>query len=272
MLQSASQFSLLDVLREQAPLLVSPSPAVLLHGLEALAGLPACVANERVPKQVRRTYRTFGRAGADVVLTNTGDAQLPHLEPHGLAERCEALNNSGRALLQEALGGSVIHAGHVRTLPSELPQQLREQAYGNHAVYLSDTKADLLWLTGFPNPSEAELAVRVIRRVSHTEMVLHVTAHSASSPDSLIALHNQGATYLGLRGNLNELSTLDLAEWVGELGILGLEIKAEAVPLQDFPDAQALLTAFIESGIAFLGGADLSLDDFRFLQGIVTSP
>ena len=269
MLRSGSTFSLLEVLREQAPLLASPSPEAMLNGQGLLEGLPACVANEQHPEQVRRVCRTVARTGADIVLTNTGDAQLPRLEPHGLEERCEALNNSGRALLQEALGSSVIHAGHLRALPTDLPQQLREQAYGNQAVYLSDTQADLLWLTGVPNPAEAELAVRTIRRVSHTELVLHVKVDSVSDLEALLALHQLGATYLGVEGTLDQFKAHELGEWVEQLGILGLDLNADSVPLSETPDLRQRLSPLLEAGLAFLGGTDLRHEDFRRLQGVV---
>src|SRR5215475_5596902 len=56
------------------------------------------------PEKVRAIHQAYLDAGAEVVLTNTFQANPTALERHGLLERLEAINRAGLDLARSAAG------------------------------------------------------------------------------------------------------------------------------------------------------------------------
>ena len=156
-------------LLSRLPLLMDGSPGDWLRQRHpALAG-PVEALNQRKPEWVQIVHSEFFGAGARVVRTNTRAASSLALAQHGLDDRCEAINNSGAACVRQALGGQAVVLGTIGELGADsgLVSGLRpalaerERAYGEQAVYLSDTGCDALLLDGFRSLAECRLVLRL---------------------------------------------------------------------------------------------------------------
>ena len=273
MMRSGSSFELLPLLEEEAPLVSDTDLAVTLRQLGVDSLTPLSWANQEAPEQVRQAHRIHKRAGAQVFRTNTAGASLEALKAFGLEDRCEALNNSGRALLKEVLGEQGIHAGVLQALPTAVPALLREAAYGNQAIYLSDTYADLIWLSGFEHLEDARLALRVVRRVSQTQIVLGLKVpHPPPDPnwltDALPDLLHAGANFLMLQGQASDPNFPQLVSQLVEVvGIVGVEV--DELPEASEPSAafQQTLMALLSVGVAWIAlGAHTTPEHTRLVR------
>lgn len=270
MLRSGSSFQLLPVLETEAPLI---SDSDLTFSLQAL-GVPEesllCLANQEFPDLVKQAHRIQKRSGAQLFRANTAGASLSELEPLGWEDRCEALNNSGRALLKEALDNQGIQAGVIRAIASETQANLREAAYGNQAVYLSDTRADLIWLRDFPSVAELRLALRVLKRVSQTEIIASLKPQTFSEEvlQELPELLRVGANYLGLQGAADHPElTSSLKALVDTIGVVGIELDERSSQPAPSAEFEQVLAAVLDLGVAWVAlGAHTTPDHVRLAR------
>jgi methionine synthase I (cobalamin-dependent) len=156
----------------RVPLIVDGAPGDWLRRKHPALARPVEALNLRKPEWVRAAHAEFMAAGAQVLRTNTRHADALSLARHELHERCEAIVNSGVACVREA-GGTAVIAGCIGEIsqaaspggPSPYSAAEREQAYGQQAVYLSDTGCDLVLLEGFFSVEESLRVLRVVRNV-----------------------------------------------------------------------------------------------------------
>jgi 5-methyltetrahydrofolate--homocysteine methyltransferase len=80
------------------------------------------------PDTVARVTSAYASAGADIVSTNTFGGSPARLAAHGLADRCEELNEAGARIAREAVGDGCFVVGSVG------PTGLILEPYGDASV------------------------------------------------------------------------------------------------------------------------------------------
>ncbi|MCZ6553341.1 MAG: homocysteine S-methyltransferase family protein [SAR324 cluster bacterium] len=237
-------------------------------------GPPAEALNVDRPETVAAAHRAFHAAGAGLHRTNTLGANALDLARHGLAERCEAINNSGSAAVRQAIGTEGIMMGSVGPIGAAVagrppPQAERERAYSEQMIYLSDTGADVLVLEHFRSLAEAKLAVAVAGRVSDAPVLALLaldargrTAEGALPGEAAEGLLHEGAQGLGiscgpggeaLSWAVGQISALGppVAVMLG-VGSLGEPTSSSSQqPAERFADA---LSELARQGAAIVGG------------------
>jgi methionine synthase I (cobalamin-dependent) len=199
-------------------------PATGAQGVEAL--------NQSRPQAVQALHARYVAAGARLLRTNTALGCAAHLAPAGLADRAEAINNSGSALARRALGPGGARppgaapgaAAPTESVPRLAPAQgfvmgtlapppqagLLERpewrrAYGEQIVYLSDTEVDFFLLQHCTRLADALALTQRVRQVSDAPVLaaLQLDAagrtedgHDAASAGAALAAAGAGA--LGL--------------------------------------------------------------------------
>ncbi len=166
--------------------------------------------NERNPALVQAVHRDFLAAGAMLHRTNTQQANREVMAPLGLEERCEAMNNSGSALLAEVLGAEGVRMGSIGMIGADPtgvrpPPPLRERAYSEQIVYLSDTEVSFFLLEHVTDVEEALLVLRLAQHASDAPVLAQLqfgpdgrTADGQSATAAAVRLRDAGAEALGL--------------------------------------------------------------------------
>lgn len=166
--------------------------------------------NERNPALVQDVHRDFLAAGAMLHRTNTQQANREVMAPLGLEERCEAMNNSGSALLAEVVGAEAIRMGSIGMIGADPtgarpPRPQRERAYSEQLVYLSDTEVAFFLLEHVTDVEEALLVLRLAQHASDAPVLAQLqfgpdgrTADGRTAAEAAAALRDGGAEALGL--------------------------------------------------------------------------
>lgn len=137
------------------------------------ANLPcidACnVSDDHVDKVVE-VHRAYATAGADVIQTNTYQANRESLAIHGLANQVEEINRAGVRLARSGAGETCYVAGSVgqisfqSTNPTETDiepsTKVIRKRFKEQMDALVDEGVDLLLLETFMSPKQAEIATK----------------------------------------------------------------------------------------------------------------
>jgi methionine synthase I (cobalamin-dependent) len=274
------------------PLLADGPAGDWLRARRFAAGRAPEALNLELPEAVTAAHRAYRQAGATLHRTNTARATRWHLAAHGLAQRCEAINNSGSAALRQAIGTSAVMAGRIGPIDDPAaPAAERERAYSEQAIYLSDTGVDLFILEHFATVEEAARALRVIRGASDAPALalLRFDARGAggerrSAGEAGRALLQAGAEALGVSCAPGGAALAGIVEALLPLGApLGVMLslpaalgrpygtasrrspsRAEARPEREGPGEEAgagdaerfaeALAALGQRGVAIVGG------------------
>ena len=171
---------------------------------------PPEAMNLSQPETVRGVHLSFREAGAVVHRTNTRFANSVALSPHGLADRCEAINNSGSALLREAVGHEAPMMGAVGQILPDADGTLagpaeRERAYSEQVVYLADTGVTFITLEHFSSVEEATRLLRIARSACDAPVLAQLsldgggcTAEGIHCGEAARRLVDNGAEALGV--------------------------------------------------------------------------
>ena len=126
----------------------------------------ACnISTEHVEK-VTAVHRAYIDAGADVIQTNTYQANREALAVHSLAEQVEEINRAGVLLAREAAQETCYVAGSVgqipfQTLDTPVPStKAIRRLFKEQMDALVDEGVDLLVLETFVSPKQAEIATK----------------------------------------------------------------------------------------------------------------
>ena len=126
----------------------------------------ACNVSAEHSEKVVAIHRAYADAGADVIQTNTYQANREALTVHGLADQVEEINRTGVMLARAAVSETCYVAGSVGQIPF---QTLDTPAPSTKAVRrlfkdqmdaLVDEGIDLLVLETFVSPKQAEIATK----------------------------------------------------------------------------------------------------------------
>ena len=128
--------------------------------------IDACNISEEYAEKVTATHRAYIEAGADVIQTNTYQANREALTVHRLSEQVEEINKTGVLLAREAATEASYIAGSVGPIPFQsfdaaVPAtKTVRQIFKQQMDALVDAGVDLLLLETFVSPKQAEVATK----------------------------------------------------------------------------------------------------------------
>lgn len=260
------------------PLLADGDPAQALACREADWQQPVEALNQFRPEAVQALHAEFAAAGARLLRTNTAQATAAALAPHGLAERSEAINNSGSALARRALaqaipagGGFVMGTLAAPPGPGLLQRPDWQRSTVEQIIYLSDTGVDLFLLQHCTRLADALALTGLATRASDAPvlaaLLLDAAGRTADGHDAAAAgaaLADAGAAALGLSCGPGPQALPACLDALLECGLpvavlAGVHGGTAAPP---YPGAPALdpaafaawLAPLAQRGVAILGG------------------
>ena len=124
----------------------------------------ACNISTEHAEKVTAIHRAYVDAGADVIQTNTYQANREALAVHALADQVEEINRTGVMLARDAVPETCYVAGSVgqipfRTLDTVVPStKTIRRLFKEQMDALVDEGVDLLVLETFVSPKQAEIA------------------------------------------------------------------------------------------------------------------
>jgi homocysteine S-methyltransferase len=189
--------------------------------------------NVRAPDLVREVHRSYVKAGAEVLETNSFGANRLKLAQFGLAAQTRELNQRAAELAREAAddGNDVLVAGAVGPLGVRLepygPTSVEEarEIFREQMEGLKAGGADLFILETFSDLHEIGQAIAAAREVDPTMPVVAqmtvgvdgLTPYGASPEDVARALDRFGADVLGLNCSVGPQIILEAVEKMAPL-------------------------------------------------------
>ncbi len=130
----------------------------------------ACNIDTAYAPIVEAIHTTYREAGADVIQTNTYQANREALAIHGLAEQVDSINRTGVQLAQAAAGDSCYVAGSIGQLPFQtldaagperpVSTKATRRLFKEQMDALVDEGVHLLLLETFVSQKQAEIAAK----------------------------------------------------------------------------------------------------------------
>ena len=126
----------------------------------------ACNISTEHAEKVTAVHRAYADAGADVIQTNTYQANREALAVHGLAEQVEEINRTGVMLARDAVPETCYVAGSVGQIPFQTSDTAGPTTKAIRRLFkeqmdaLVDEGVDLLVLETFVSPKQAEIATK----------------------------------------------------------------------------------------------------------------
>ena len=163
------------------------------------------------PQLVVDVHRAYLKAGAEVIETNTFDANYVKLSQASMADRLYEINSKGAHLAREAVGGgSAFVAGSIGPLGKPLAPvgSLKAKSarwmYREQVTALTEGGVDLIIFETFSDLNELLLAVEVAKRNTDLAIFGQLTFVDAQSTpagqspaQSAIALERAGCDVIG---------------------------------------------------------------------------
>ena len=128
--------------------------------------IDACNISTEHAEKVMAVHRAYADAGADVIQTNTYQANREALAVHGLTEQVEEINRTGVQLARDAAPETCYVAGSVgqisfHDLDTPVPStKTIRRLFKEQMDALVDEGVDLLVLETFVSPKQAEIATK----------------------------------------------------------------------------------------------------------------
>ena len=174
---------------EHKPLLLDGAMGTLLYSYGAAMDRPLCLLNIENPKLVAEVHRAYIEAGADVIETNTFDANRFKLGKHGSAEKAAELNSAAVTIARRVIDSTfrpVLLAGSIGPLAVTLAPLGRVTQREARAAFMEQINAlvdpphtrgvDWLILETQTNLHEIETAVEVARSLApHIPIIAQMT-------------------------------------------------------------------------------------------------
>lgn len=177
----------------------------------------------RSPEIVASIHREYADAGADILTTNTFDANIAKLDGRGLADRCEEINSRAARLASRnrdcLVMGSVGPPASGRSFNVEHvdPNWIRE-AFGPQISGLLSGGVDMILLETQVDPIQARMLYQLVREyggdipvgVSFTYGQDMLTPSGFSVSDSVEAFRGSDVIMLGANHGTGPLQFMDI--------------------------------------------------------------
>jgi len=183
----------------------------------------ACEAVIRSPEILASIHRDYALAGAQILTTDTFDANVEKLDKRGLADRCEEINHRAVELAARNKGcliiGSIGPSGTGRSFCTESRDhdRLREN-YAPQVEGLLNGGVDLILLETQVDPVQAKIIFEIVRSFSEDIpiAVSFTYGHDLLTPsgfsinDSIREFENSNIVMLGSNHGIGPLQFLDI--------------------------------------------------------------
>lgn len=231
------------------------------------------------PEAVRDVHEDYADAGAQILTTNTWDANRVKLTTHEWADSLEKINREGVRLAREAAAGEMVFvAGSIGPLGALVKPygtltmtQVRE-IFAEQARVLLESEVDLVLLETFGSLLEAAEAVRAVRDLSSDVPLLAQmtfladgrTAFGEDAVHALTTLARAGADVVGMNCTLGPQESNDVFARLPAMIPAPLSIMPNAgyptivhgrnVYLSSPDYLREYAETFVEAGAAVIGG------------------
>ncbi len=161
---------------------------------------------------VAAVHRSYVEAGSDLIETNTFGANHVKLSKFGLANEVERINEAGVRIAREAAQGTVLVAGAIGPLGSQLTEHgpmgrpEARRVFRQQAAALIHAGVDLLILETFSNTDELLTAIEAVADLSDIAILAQMT------------VNDQNETVYGERIDLS-LARIAAVEQVAAVGL-----------------------------------------------------
>ncbi len=183
----------------------------------------ACEAVIRSPEILASIHRDYASAGAEILTTDTFDANMMKLDIHGLADRCEEINCRAVKLASRnrhcAVMGSIGPPGTGRSFFAEqLNYEKLRETYAPQVEGLLNGGIDLILLETQVDPVQARIIYDVVRSYSDSIPIAVsftygndlLTPSGYSINDSISEFVNTDIVMLGSNHGIGPLQFLDI--------------------------------------------------------------
>src|SRR3954467_8426441 len=237
------------------------------------------------PDLVAEVHKDYGRAGADVIETNTFGANRVKLAEFGLSDRVHAINVQGAKLARHAArdtiyvagrdrisGGAAIGPLGVRVEPwGKTGVDEAEEIFREQARALLEGGVDLFVLETFRDVNEIGAAIRAVRSVCDLPVVAQVTTEEdgdsldGAPPESFVpALEYLGAQIVGLNCSVGPAAMLETIERMSHVATVKLSAQPNAGRPREIEGRNIYLCSpeymasyakrFVKNGVRLVGG------------------
>lgn len=229
------------------------------------------------PELVLDVHRSYVKAGAEILETNTYGANRIKLAGFGLEEQILDINARAARLAHEAAGDSIYVAGAIGPLGIRLepygPTSLDEarEVFAEQASALLEGDIDLFTLETFSNIAEIEQAIRAIKDLCSLPIVAQMTIGTDQQTifgDSVSTiarrLESAGADVIGLNCSVGPDVMLDAVEELAAATGRKISCQPNAGQPRDVHGRQMYMASpeymskyarrLIHKGVKFIGG------------------
>jgi methionine synthase I (cobalamin-dependent) len=260
-----------------APLILDGGWATELQRRGLALGEPADAWNLSRPVDVLAVARSYVESGADVILTNTFQANPISLARFGLADQARGINVEGARLSRRAAAPGVLVFGSIG--PAGLGHEL--DAYALQARALADGGVDGIILETFGHVEEALLAVRAARESTlpiiasfyfDTASGEPLTPDGATPEEVARAMAEEGVDAVGANCGAGPAEFVAICRRLHAVDGRGVWIKPNAgLPTIEggravYPTTcrgfAAFLPLLVEAGAGYVGGCCGATPDF----------
>lgn len=226
-----------------------------LFAMGLAAGDPPEAWNVDRPADIQAVHRSYLRAGADIVLTNSFGGNRFRLALHGLIRRAAELNEaaarnarlaaeeeSERAARPVLVAGSMGPTGELLEPMGAMTESACEAVFAEQAAGLAAGGADLLWIETMSDLREVEAAVRGARSASDLPVAVTMSFDTAgrtmmgtTGSEMGRRLHGLGLAALGANCGNNladtEAAVTAIAGAAAERGVAVISKPNAGVPV-----------------------------------------
>jgi len=213
----------MNLLKDGKTLLADGAIGEYLFSLGYPGNYLACEVVIRSPEILASIHREYASAGAEILTTNTFDANTVKLDMHGLADRCEEINCRAVKLAARnrhcAVMGSIGPPGSGRSFCTEPRDSdgLRE-TYAPQIEGLLNGGVDLILLETQIDPVQARIIYDIVRSYSNDIPIAvsftyghdFLTPSGYSVKDSISEFKNTDIVMLGSNHGIGPLQFLDI--------------------------------------------------------------
>lgn len=164
--------SFLERLQDDRPIICDGAMGTMLD-LYEYHEQPRCIHNILNPDIVARIHREYIEAGAEIIETNTFDANRFRLEFYHLQDKLKEINKSGVEIAKSVAGENVYVAGSIGPTGKLLEplgkikiQQVKD-VFKEQAEILISSGVDLIILETFVSLNELDAAIEAVKEISN---------------------------------------------------------------------------------------------------------
>jgi homocysteine S-methyltransferase len=195
------------------------------------------------PRLIKVIHKEYVEAGAELIETNTFQANRIRLKRYELESQVAEINAAGARVAREAGGKEALVAGSIGPIAGasraeEFSEEEKFEAFREQAAALAEGGCDALILETFTDLEELRLALRAARKACGLPVVAQMSFHEkartplgVSAEEAVAALERDGAEVMGVNCSVGPHWALGAVEAMGQL----TRVKLSAFPNAGMP-------------------------------------